>query len=160
MLKIVEALERENIELVRRLFEEYAASLSFDLGFQDFERELAALPADYGRPHGCLLIALSQGSAVGCVAIRKLGETVCEMKRLYVTAQSRHAGIARALCQSVIAEARRIGYTSMRLDTAPSMKAARALYASLGFKEIEPYRYNPLEGAVFMELALDDLNRY
>ena len=159
MLEIIEALEGKNIELVRGLFEEYAASLSFDLDFQDFERELANLPGDYGRPDGCLLIALSAGNAIGCAAIRKLSEGVCEMKRLYVTAQSRRAGIGRAICESVIAEAQRIGYTSMRLDTVPSMKVARALYVSLGFKEIEPYRYNPLEGAKFMELALDDLNQ-
>lgn len=159
MLEIVEALKGEYIELARGLFEEYAASLSFDLGFQDFERELANLPGDYGRPEGRLLIALSAGDAVGCVAIRKLSEGVCEMKRLYVTARWRRAGIGRALCESVIAEARRIGYASMRLDTAPSMRAARALYVALGFKEIGRYRYNPLEGAVFMEMALNEANQ-
>jgi ribosomal protein S18 acetylase RimI-like enzyme len=76
------------------------------------------------------------------------------MKRLYVTPQVRRLGIGRALAIAVIEQARKIGYTRMRLDTVASMKAARALYKSLGFKEIEPYRYNPLEGATFMELKL------
>ena len=154
MLKIIQAQGGENLELAKTLFREYAASLSFDLDFQDFEEKLANLPNGYASPEGCLLIASHTGQAAGCVALRKVGASVCEMKRLYVRPQFRGLGIGRALAEAIIEQARRIGYTCMRLDTVPSMKAARALYVSLGFEVIEPYRYNPIEGAVFMDLTL------
>lgn len=154
MLKIFQAKTGKNLELVRVLFEKYAASLGFELDFQDFEEELSNLPSSYAPPKGCLLLATYGGRPAGCVALRELCEGVCEMKRLYVKPQFRGLGIGRALAESVIEEARKLGYTRMRLDTVPSMDVARALYVSLGFKEINPYRYNPIEGAVFMELTL------
>ena len=154
MLKIIQAETGKNLELAKTLFREYAASLSFDLDFQDFEEELANLPNGYTSPEGCLLIATYARQPAGCVALRKLGASVCEMKRLYVRPQFRGLRIGRALAEAIIERARTVGYTCMRLDTVPSMKAARALYVSLGFRVIEPYRYNPIEGAVFMELAL------
>jgi len=154
MLKILHAETCKNLEIVKMLFEEYASSLDFDLDFQDFEEELANLTDNYAPPKGCLLLAEYKGQVAGCVALRELSDSICEMKRLYVRSQFRGLGIGRALAEAVIEEARRIGYTHMRLDTAPSMKTARTLYVSLGFKEISPYRYNPIEGAVFMELTL------
>jgi len=154
MLRIIQAQMGKNLALARVLFEEYAASLSFELDFQDFEEELASLPEGYAPPHGCLLIATHNGRTAGCVALRKLSAGTCEMKRLYVRPRFRGLGVGRALADAIIEEARRIGYTCMRLDTAPSMRVARALYASLGFKAIAPYRYNPIDGAVFMELTL------
>lgn len=154
MLEILKAESDDNLEWVRELFGKYADTLDFGLDFQDFEEELANLPGDYVPPTGCLLLAIYKGQSVGCVGLRKLSEGVCEMKRLYVREQFRGLGIGRALAEAVIDEARKIGYNYMRLDTVPSMEVARKLYVSLGFKQTSPYRYNPIEGAVFMELRL------
>ena len=154
MLKILQAETGKNLELTKALFEEYAASLSFDLDFQDFEEELVNIPGAYASPEGCLLLALYTGQVAGCVAARKLSDGVCEMKRLYVKPKFRGLGIGRALAEAVLEQARRMGYTRMRLDTVPSMNIARVLYVSLGFRVIDAYRYNPIEGAVFMELTL------
>jgi ribosomal protein S18 acetylase RimI-like enzyme len=154
MLEILKAESGEELEQVRVLFGEYSNSLAFDLDFQNFEEELANLPSDYVRPAGCLLLAINKGQSVGCVGLRMLSDGVCEMKRLYVREQFRGLGFGRALAEAVIEEARKIGYNYMRLDTVPSMDVARALYASVGFKQTSPYRYNPIEDAVFMELRL------
>ena len=154
MLKILPAETDEDIEIVKGLFIEYANSLGFDLSFQNFEEELANLPGDYAPPKGCLLLAKYKDQPVGCVALKKLSDGICEGKRLYVRPQFRGLKIGRKLAEAIIAEARRIGYTRIRGDTIPSMQVAQALYASLGFKEISPYRYNPIEGAVFIELSL------
>lgn len=154
MLQILQAQKGENLKIIKMLFGEYANSLDFDLDFQDFDKELANIPGDYSPPKGCLILAKHEGQAAGCVALRELSDGVCEMKRLYIKPQFRDLGIGRALAEAIIEKAQKIGYTHMRLDTAPSMHAARVLYASLGFKEISPYRYNPIEGAVFMELSL------
>jgi len=164
MLKIIEAFQGENIELVRALFEEYGDWghpdwTLFPEEFQAFQEQLANLPAGFAPPDGCLLLAMYQARPAGCVAMRKLSDEICEMKRLYVTPDFRRLGIGRTLAQAVIEHARKIGYTSMRLDTVAAMKAAGAIYTSLGFREIEPYRYNPLEGAKFMELALNEANQ-
>ncbi|MBN1581634.1 MAG: GNAT family N-acetyltransferase [Anaerolineae bacterium] len=142
------------IEIVRQLFEEYAASLGFDLGFQNFGSELANLPGDYAPPDGCLLLATNKDKPAGCVALRKLENQICEMKRLYVKPGCRGLGIGKALAQAIIVQAKEIGYTAMRLDTVPSMHRAQQLYESLGFAEIEPYRYNPIPSTRFMELNL------
>ena len=154
MLEIIQADTQEKLEAVAGLFREYADSLEFDLGFQGFAEELAGLPGDYGRPRGRLLLAMHDGQAAGCVALREIADGTCEMKRPYVRPQFRGSGIGRALAEAVIGEARNIGYVAMRLDTAPSMERAAALYASLGFREIAPYRHNPISGAKFLELTL------
>jgi ribosomal protein S18 acetylase RimI-like enzyme len=139
---------------VRRLFEEYAASLGFSLCFQGFDRELAELPGAYGPPSGCLLLATVDLAAAGCVALRALGSGGCEMKRLFVRPAFHGRGLGRQLAEAVIGEARAAGYASVKLDTVPSMRAAQGLYASLGFEEIEPYCENPIEGARYLELRL------
>jgi len=154
ILQIVPAETGEALQSVRLLFEEYAASLDFDLGFQSFGDELKHLPADYVPPDGRLLLAIYQEQAAGCVALRKLEADVCEMKRLFVRPPFQNLKIGKSLAEAVIAEAKKIGYSHMRLDTVPSMARAQKLYTSLGFKEIPPYRYNPINGTVFMELAL------
>jgi ribosomal protein S18 acetylase RimI-like enzyme len=151
---VVRATTSEQVEVVRRLFLEYAASLGFDLGFQDFERELASLPGDYAPPEGCLFLALHGQEAAGCVAFHKFSAGVCEMKRLYVRPAYRGLHIGRTLAEAAVDEARQIGYSCVRLDTVPGMLRAQGLYRGLGFREIEAYRYNPIPGTRYMELVL------
>jgi ribosomal protein S18 acetylase RimI-like enzyme len=151
---IVLAADAARVDAVRRLFREYATSLGFDLAFQDFDRELADLPGSYAPPEGCLFLARYEGRPAGCVGLRKLADGVCEMKRLYVRPNCRGLHIGRVLAQAAIAEARRLGYRRMRLDTVPGMERAQELYRTLGFYEIDAYRYNPIAGTRYMELDL------
>ncbi|HEX7336208.1 MAG TPA: GNAT family N-acetyltransferase [Gemmatimonadales bacterium] len=144
----------EDLATVRGLFEEYAASLDFDLCFQGFQQELAELPGDYAPPAGRILLARVENDTAGCVALRPIGADICEMKRLYVRAAFRGLGAGRMLVERTIQEAREAGYRRMRLDTLASMTAAQRLYRRLGFREIAPYRTNPVQGAAFLELDL------
>jgi putative acetyltransferase len=145
----------QQIACIRELFLEYAESLGFSLCFQGFDKELAELPGDYSPPDGRLILATSKGVPAGCVALHKLDSATCEMKRLYVRPRFRGKGLGRALAEQVIAEGRQIGYKKLRLDTVePKMKAAVVMYRQLGFQEIAPYRPNPIEGALYMELQL------
>jgi GNAT superfamily N-acetyltransferase len=151
-LRFIEVAGGEDLVRVRELFLEYAQALPFDLSFQDFDRELAELPGRYARPSGCILLAEWVRKLAGCVALRQIGEGICEMKRLYVRPAFRGQGIGKALAQAIIEEGRRIGYKRMRLDTV--CEPAKGLYGSLGFREIPPYQHVPIEGVVFMELEL------
>jgi putative acetyltransferase len=152
--RIVEADDPATVRLVAGLFEEYAASIGVDLCFQGFAEELATLPGAYVRPSGRLLLALDGNEAAGCVALRALEPGVCEMKRLFVRPRFRGTGLGRRLVERIIAEGRSAGYERMRLDTLPSMRAARSMYAELGFVSIPPYRPNPVPGAEYLELDL------
>jgi GNAT superfamily N-acetyltransferase len=151
---VVEASGGLQVEQVRRLFREYSTQLGVDLSFQGFEEELAGLPGVYARPRGRLLLALEAGTPAGCVGVRPLESGACEMKRLYVRPGHRGTGLGRALAVAAIAAAREVGYERMRLDTLPTMSSAIALYGSLGFEQIEPYRANPVPGASFLEKSL------
>lgn len=139
-----------NLDDVRALFREYAQSTGVDLGFQNFEEELAMLSTFYA----AIFVARENGEVAGCVALRDLGDQLCEMKRLYVRPPFRGRSVGKTLALHVIAEARARGYKAMRLDTLPSMNEAIGLYESLGFRDIEPYRFNPVAGSRFLELTL------
>ncbi|MFM2341850.1 MAG: hypothetical protein RLZZ592_1503 [Pseudomonadota bacterium] len=152
------------IESTREIFRDYAASLAIDLGFQDFDAELATLPGVYAPPHGTLLLALVDGEVAGCGALRPLPEAddpnACEMKRLFVRRPFRRFGLGRLLAEALIEAGRQSGYSSMLLDTLDDMEAARELYASLGFVEVPPYYFNPVPGAHYLRVDLDAGSRY
>ena len=154
-LKIRQVESSAEIEAIRELFLEYGQSLSFSLCFQSFDKELAGLPGDYAPPGGRLLLATHEDVLVGCVALHKLEAGICEMKRLYVRPQFRGKGLGKVLTERAIAEARQLGYQQLRLDTVESeMRTAVAMYRTLGFRVIKPYRANPIESALYMELEL------
>lgn len=154
-MKIAWATTPEQLRDVRVLFEEYAASLSFDLCFQNFQQELDGLPGEYAPPNGGLWLATNdRGDAAGCVALRRLEPGVGEMKRLYVRPEYRGSGLGKRLARRVLEEAGNIGYERIRLDTTPEMTGAIRLYESLGFTRIAPYRPNPIEGALYMEFEV------
>ncbi len=143
-----------DVDEIRELFVEYAESLGFSLCFQSFDKELAEFPGDYSPPSGSLALARADGKIAGCVALHGLDPGTCEMKRLYVKPGYRGLGIGRRLAKWIIADAAQKGYYRMRLDTLETMREARVMYESLGFRRIDPYRFNPLEDAVYMELDL------
>ena len=146
---------RESCAEVRVLFHEYAESLGFSLCFQSFNEELAGLPWEYAPPSGRLLLATLDGTPAGCVALHKIEDGTCEMKRLYVRPQFRGTGLGKRLAEEVISQAREIGYSRMRLDTVVAvMGRAVELYRALGFREIAPYRENPIPSALYMEKSL------
>jgi putative acetyltransferase len=155
MLRIESAETPEFVRLAHDLFVEYSESLDVDLCFQGFEEELARLPGEYARPAGRLLLVFDGEQAVGCGALRRIDDVVCEMKRVYVRPSVRGKGAGRMLMGTLIEMARRIGYERMRLDTLPSMTRAQEIYRALGFREIAAYRANPVPGASFLELDLN-----
>ena len=138
----------------RRLVEEYAASLGVDLAFQNFAHEMQNLASEYSPQSGAFLIAREHDAALGCAALRRFANGDAEFKRLYVVPAARGRGIGALLARRVVAQAERLGYARILLDTLPAMHEARALYQSLGFKPTAAYRFNPLPGAAFFELSL------
>ena len=138
----------------RRLVEEYIASLGMDLSFQDLGRELDELSVEYGPPAGEFLLAEIDGVRVGCAGLRRFNDGVGEMKRLYTVPAVRGRGVGRLLAQGVVAAARERGYGRLVLDTLPLMAEAQALYRSMGFRTMAPYRFNPIAGTTFLELEL------
>jgi putative acetyltransferase len=144
----------DDFATARDLFVEYQKSLGISLCFQNFDAEVASLPGAYAPPEGRLLLAFAGGGPAGCVALRKIEDGICEMKRLWVRPAFQGTGLGRRLAGTLVAEAHALGYRRVRLDTLPSMKAAQALYLSLGFVDIPPYNDHPVEGTRFMEAIL------
>jgi GNAT superfamily N-acetyltransferase len=157
VIRIIAATLPQDYAAALDLFRAYADWLGEDLEFQNFSRELAELPGEYSPPRGAILLAREASQFRGCVALRPLDATTCEMKRLYVVPEAKGRGVGRLLAEAVIRKAVYLGYARMRLDTLRSMTRARALYATLGFEAIPPYRHNPLPGPEYYEL---DLRRY
>lgn len=153
-MQIISAHDSAHLATIRELFLEYARAIEVDLCFQGFDLELAELPGKYAPPSGRLLLALEDGAPAGCVALRKIDDGVCEMKRLYVRPAFRGRGLGRNLTMEIISAGRAIEYERMRLDTLKTMREAVALYESLGFQRIPAYYDNPSNLAVFLELKL------
>jgi len=154
-MRIVRAETTADVTAARDLIEEYVASLAIDLGFQGYREEIAEFPHGYAAPDGAVLVAYEGKEPAGVVALRRHDATACEMKRLYVRPRYRGKGVGRRLSEELIRIAARRGYAKMRLDTLPDMGEAIALYRSLGFRTIPPYRFNPVEGAQYLELDLE-----
>ena len=155
MIKILQAETPAQIEAARTLFREYERWLGLDICFQNFEEELLSLPGKYAKPDGRLFLAFVDEKLAGCIALRKLEENVCEMKRLFVREEFRGFGLGEKLIEKLIGAAREIGYERMRLDTLPDkMPKAVRLYESHGFQKIAPYYYNPYKETLFMEKTL------
>jgi len=156
--RLVEANTPSQYAAARLLIEEYAAQIGalmgVDLSFQNFAAELNQLPEMYGPPSGCLLLASGVAEWVGCCALRRFEDGVCEMKRLYIRPSARGTKLGRQLAESVVVKARMLGYRRMVLDTLQDMIAAQTLYRSLGFRDTQPYYFNPMAGVTYMELNL------
>ena len=146
--------EEHHIRQVQELMREYQAMIGVDLCFQEFEQEVLSLPGRYASPLGRLYLAVFNETPAGCIALRPLNDVQCEMKRLYVRPAFRGQGLARQLTEQIIADARKIGFRQMVLDSLPMMTAAQTLYRSLGFQGIKPYCFNPLAGVCYMGLDL------
>ena len=143
---------QKDFEKAKELFIEYKNSLNLDLCFQKFHEEISDLPSQYSEPSGCIILCYENKKPTGCIALRKFEGDTCEMKRLYLRPEARGKGIGRVLANKIIEKAKELGYKKMQLDTLETMKEAIALYKSMGFKVIAPYRFNPLDGVVYMEL--------
>jgi len=153
-MAVLEPRSSDEWLVARRLVETYAASIGIDLSFQNFDEEIESLSRYYAGPDGCFIIAAWSGEAVGCGALRRFSESACEMKRLYVIRDYRGEGVGRAIVAALIERARALGYRSILLDTVPTMSRAQSLYASFGFIQTPPYRFNPVAGATYWKLDL------
>jgi GNAT superfamily N-acetyltransferase len=155
MIKYKISKSEKDFADAKDLFVEYANSLNFELCFQNFEKEISDLSAQYSEPTGCIILCYENDKPIGCVGLRKFAEDVCEMKRLYLRKEAHGKGIGRVLANKIIEKAKELGYKKMQLDTIETMKEAIALYKSMGFKEISPYRFNPVQGVIYMEFDLE-----
>lgn len=153
-MNIVSADSPAQLSEIKTIFREYEQFLNVDLCFQGFEEELANLPGKYASPHGALFLAVDEKQVAGCVAVRALEEEICEMKRLYIRPEYRGTGLGRKLAETVIAEAGKLGYKCMRLDTLESLTEAMGLYRSLGFRQTDSYYHNPMQNVIYWELPL------
>ena len=154
MVEIKHCSTDSDFSSAMQITKDYIRWINIDLSFQDIDKELANFSSMYGPPNGLFLLALYEGELGGGVGLRPIEAGVCEMKRLFVYDSFKRKGVGRTLCTTLIQEAMHLGYTKMRLDTLGRMKAAMRLYQNLGFKEIEPYRFNPDPTTKYMELHL------
>lgn len=150
----VRAARPEEIDEVRTLFREYAQAIMDCHCFKGFEAEVRGLPGSYGEPKGRLLVGFIGRRIAGCVGIRPVDESTCEMKRLFVRPAFRGKGLGKSLAEAALAEAASAGYGRMVLDTLMTMKEARGLYRKLGFEPAAPYWENPTPGAICLQRAL------
>ncbi len=155
MHEIIEVNSIELIEETKKLFREYEKWLNVSLCFQGFEEEVNTLPGKYGSPEGKLYIVKSDNKFSGCIALRKLEDGICEMKRLYLQPELRGKGIGNELVSKIIHDAKDLGYKKMRLDTIKEkMPNAVRMYEKYGFVKTEKYYDNPNPHTLFMELDL------
>jgi len=154
MTEIHHALFPQDLEAVKDIFREYVGSATVSLEFQDYEAEFAALPGKYAAPQGRLLLAWRGDCVVGCVALRQVDATTCEMKRVYVRPEARGEHLGRRLVERILAEARAAGYQRICLDVLPEFIAAQQIYAALGFTDAPPVTFNPVPGTKFLGLDL------
>jgi len=154
MIEYVQAKTHGQLEDAKVLFREYAGTLGCSPCLQNIEQEIGQLPGEYGPPDGRLFLAVSDGRAAGCVAFRKIGKGLCEMRRMYLKPEFRGKKIGKGLAQAILGEARRAGYSRIRLYTLPVMKEAISLYHALGFVDIKPYGEHIIPDAFYMEMKL------
>ncbi len=153
--RVVQAETAEDWADVERLMRAYLAELPFEIDFQDVDRELAELPNEYGPPAGAaLLVRDDEDGAVGVVGVRRFDDVAGELKRMYLAPTARGTGLGQALAEVAVNAARALGHRRLLLDTVAWMTPAIAVYESLGFEEIDPYRHNPLDGARYFALDL------
>ncbi|WP_422859989.1 GNAT family N-acetyltransferase [Flagellimonas sp. S174] len=154
MVLFKKASTKEEYKLGQSLFSKYAEDIGIDLSFQDFEKELKQLEKQYGAPEGSLFLIFEDATPIGCFAIRKLEPEICELKRMFLEKQHRGKGIGKQMMGEALREARHLGYSKIRLDSIKSMRSAIAVYTAFGFKEIESYRHNPFDDAIYFEKTL------
>ena len=147
-----------DFEYGKALFEEYAGSLNFDLGYQDFKKELDTIAQQYKEPEGALLLCFIDEDTAGCAGVRQFSDGIAELKRLYVKPGYRSLKIGKRLLESAIDTAKWLNYKFIRLDTVPGQTKAQELYRHLGFYEIETYRFSPIEGTIYFEKRLDEVS--
>jgi ribosomal protein S18 acetylase RimI-like enzyme len=149
-----QAATAADFEKGKQLFLAYIQSLNFALTFQDVDRELAEITKEYNTPVGALLLAFDNDKAIACAGVRKIDATTAELKRMFVDPNYRGLQLGQQILQQALDAAKQLGYKYIRLDTVPQMHSAIKLYKTAGFYEIEPYRFNPIEGAIYMEKQL------
>ncbi len=155
MITFKKAVSEEDFEMGKVLFQNYAEGLGIDLAFQDFAGELEDIATQYGEPEGVLFLIFSkEKEAIGCFGVRKFSAGICELKRMYLKDRFRGQGIGKRMMEEALSAATQLGYTKIRLDSIEQMQPAIALYKQFGFYEVEPYRYNPVEGAIYFEKDL------
>ena len=155
MIALKEVQTDKDYQLAVDLFKEYASQLGVDLAFQNFNKEIENITQEYARPDGTIVIAYQdEKTPLGCFGIRKLQDSTCELKRMYLRTEARGLGIGRQLLRKALEVGKELGYTHMRLDTLPTMLSAIRLYEKEGFYEIAPYRFNPIQGTKYMEVQL------
>ena len=158
LTEINTAKDTEEFSEAKKLILEYVEWLGIDLCFQNFDYEINHLQEMYSEPNGGLVLATIDNKVIGVAGIRKFENKDCELKRMYVKEEYRGTGIGRKILEYAIELAKKLNYDKIKLDTHESMKPAIKLYMEYGFKEIQQYRYNPVESVRFFELNLNEIN--